>query len=116
MNDRPQQAVIRRKGEESYCSPGYRLPETRLRRDHLDGISATYSPDKAPSIRTCQEKTMATAPYLPAKDPEKVPDSSLEDPDYNEPIEDPDSGKLPEDVPDEGEDDDIPDNEPLKTW
>jgi hypothetical protein len=55
---------------------------------------------------------MATSPYPTAKDPEKVPDPSFDEPDYNEPIEDPDSGELPEDEPDV--DDDVPDNEPLK--
>ncbi|MGA2352687.1 MAG: hypothetical protein ABSF70_19800 [Terracidiphilus sp.] len=58
---------------------------------------------------------MATSPYPPAKDPEKIPDPSFEEPDYNEPVEDPDSGELlPEDEPDEDEDEDIPDDEPLK--
>jgi hypothetical protein len=57
---------------------------------------------------------MATSSYPPAKDPEKIPDPSFEDPDYNEPIEDPDSGELPEDEPDDDEDDDIPGDEPLR--
>jgi hypothetical protein len=73
-----------------------------------------YSPGKAPRIRTCQEKTMATSQYPPAKDPEKLPDPRFREPDYNEPVEDPDSGELPEDEPYEDEDEDIPEDEPLR--
>ncbi|MGA2889311.1 MAG: hypothetical protein ABSE51_14775 [Terracidiphilus sp.] len=55
---------------------------------------------------------MATFPYPPAKDPERIPAPRFEEPDYNEPIEDPDSGELPEDEPGEDEDDDILNDEP----
>jgi hypothetical protein len=49
---------------------------------------------------------MATTPYPPARDPDKIPRTRIEEPDYDEPIEDPDSGELPEDEPDEDEEDD----------
>lgn len=52
---------------------------------------------------------MATSPYPPAKDPDKISNPSFEERDYDEPIEDPDDEELPEDEPDE--DDDIPDDE-----
>jgi hypothetical protein len=57
---------------------------------------------------------MSTSRYPPAKDPERIPEPSFEDPDYNEPIEDPESGELPEDDPEEDEDDDDQDDEPLR--
>jgi hypothetical protein len=62
-----------------------------------------YSPVKARCIRTCQERTMSTL-HPPAKDPEKVPDQSIEGPDYIEPIEDPERGEVPEDEPDDDDD------------
>jgi hypothetical protein len=57
---------------------------------------------------------MSTTPYPPARDPEKIPNPSIEDPDYEEPIEDPDSGELPEDEPYDDEDDLDEDDEPLR--
>lgn len=57
---------------------------------------------------------MATFPYPPAKDPERIPNPSIEDPDVNEPIGDPETGELPDDEPDEDDDDYLPENEPLK--
>jgi hypothetical protein len=57
---------------------------------------------------------MSTTPYPPARDPEKIPAHSFEEPDYYEPIEDPDSGELPEDDPDDEEEDDVPEDDPLR--
>jgi hypothetical protein len=53
---------------------------------------------------------MASTPYPPVRDREKIPNPSVEEPDYEEPIEDPDSGELPEGEPD---DEDEPEDEPL---
>ncbi|MGA3048125.1 MAG: hypothetical protein ABSD67_15945 [Terracidiphilus sp.] len=57
---------------------------------------------------------MPTFPYPPAKDPEKFPNPSIEDPDAIEPLDDPETGELPEDEPDEDDDGNLPENEPLK--
>jgi hypothetical protein len=57
---------------------------------------------------------MSTTPYPPARDPEKIPAPSFEEPDYEEPIEDPDSGELPAYDPDQDEEDDALEDEPLR--
>ncbi len=57
---------------------------------------------------------MATSQFLPAQDPEKIPNPNFEEPDYNEPVEDPDSGELPEDEPADDDEDEVLDDEPLR--
>jgi hypothetical protein len=52
-----------------------------------------------------QDKIMATTPYPPATDPEKIPDKDIKyEDDSEEPVGDPDAENLPEEDPDDEED------------
>jgi hypothetical protein len=57
---------------------------------------------------------MATTPYLPTQDPEKIPSTRIEEPDYDEPIVDPDGGELPQDEPEDEDEEQEPEDQPVR--